>query len=670
MNVTSNGYYSEQYLNRRKQQLLEAQRYHYDQSYYAPTPQELLRADRMNSGLESPHVVYEMPQRKQPIMKNIRPKPRVPSSSGSPNSARNGNDVEDQVEYYSDDDELKEEQTPAQLNYIQNQQQQQRRQHRYRNQRHYLLQPGQPIYPYDQYGYMQQPASRQPKIRPNKNDNYYLKQKEKFDAADASLKPKMYTHNTFREVFQDKDENINRYNPMDSVFEKKRVDSDGKDIKTTFLRNVRFMKESYHDYDYYDSRKKKKSNSVKDVFVTQVSDDDDDDDDDENNDVEQEGNQDAANGKSVSEDGGEGGAKKKAKNTKFKVMLRKKLKKTSKELGRNFDSHLEERRQLKAQAMKEEEEAKAKAEKLEQERIQETQFGTSLGTAAAAAGGIGGMVAPLANYLWSWMPSYPQQATNVDQNQVLAGEAIPPVVKTKFDEASPLSNALVVAAGAGTRAEDGGTTIKAKKNPRLKKFASGSKTLFANWNQPANKMFNGELMAMADASKLQKTKPTRDTPTAVDITSSATTTAQTEAAPNEFVIEYDSDNDEGKSMSEELYYNPQTRQLEMQPPTSQSSMLLASKPKPMLLDAQVPMELISNFILVLKRVQIMKLIFAPIDIIGEFFPHLQTVVIILELVLFVWILFELSRLIDALCMMVKAFCAPMIAVGRFMNKIM
>lgn len=65
----------------------------------------------------------------------------------------------------------------------------------------------------------------------------------------------------------------------------------------------------------------------------------------------------------------------------------------------------------------------------------------------------------------------------------------------------------------------------------------------------------------------------------------------------------------------------------------------------------------------------MKMLFAPIDIIGEFIPGLQGVVVFIELVLFVWILYELSRLVDALCMMIKAFCAPMIAVGRFMNRV-
>lgn len=86
-------------------------------------------------------------------------------------------------------------------------------------------------------------------------------------------------------------------------------------------------------------------------------------------------------------------------------------------------------------------------------------------------------------------------------------------------------------------------------------------------------------------------------------------------------------------------------------------------------DPNAPIVVVSTWINLIKRIQIMKMLFAPIDIIGEFIPGLQGVVVFIELVLFVWILYELSRLVDALCMMIKAFCAPMIAVGRFMNRV-
>lgn len=80
--------------------------------------------------------------------------------------------------------------------------------------------------------------------------------------------------------------------------------------------------------------------------------------------------------------------------------------------------------------------------------------------------------------------------------------------------------------------------------------------------------------------------------------------------------------------------------------------------------------IISNVGKLIKSIRLMQIIFAPIDIIQEKFPSLQTAVILIELVIFVWLLYELSLLIDALCMAVRAVCAPMIAVGKFMNRIM
>lgn len=83
-----------------------------------------------------------------------------------------------------------------------------------------------------------------------------------------------------------------------------------------------------------------------------------------------------------------------------------------------------------------------------------------------------------------------------------------------------------------------------------------------------------------------------------------------------------------------------------------------------------PVGVISHISSLIKSIRVMKIVFAPVDIIQEKFPSLQTAVILIELVIFVWLLYELSLLIDALCMAVRAVCAPMIAVGKFMNRIM
>ncbi|OBA22839.1 hypothetical protein METBIDRAFT_93459 [Metschnikowia bicuspidata var. bicuspidata NRRL YB-4993] len=82
-----------------------------------------------------------------------------------------------------------------------------------------------------------------------------------------------------------------------------------------------------------------------------------------------------------------------------------------------------------------------------------------------------------------------------------------------------------------------------------------------------------------------------------------------------------------------------------------------------------PTVIISNINKLIKNIKIMRILFAPIDVVAENFPRLQTFVIFIELFIFMWILYELSLLIDALCMAVKAVCAPMIAVGKFMNRI-
>lgn len=82
-----------------------------------------------------------------------------------------------------------------------------------------------------------------------------------------------------------------------------------------------------------------------------------------------------------------------------------------------------------------------------------------------------------------------------------------------------------------------------------------------------------------------------------------------------------------------------------------------------------PRTIMSNVNKLIKNIRIMRIIFAPIDIVAENFPQIQTFVIFIELFIFMWILYELSLLIDALCMAIKAVCAPMIAVGKFMNRI-
>lgn len=139
-------------------------------------------------------------------------------------------------------------------------------------------------------------------------------------------------------------------------------------------------------------------------------------------------------------------------------------------------------------------------------------------------------------------------------------------------------------------------------------------------------------------------------------------------ASSDLFLEFEVDFGDDENLAEELIYNPRTGQLEelVSCKSRYSDVRLPSA----LRSGTTPVTIISSVNKLVKNIGIMKILFAPIDVIGENFPRLQTLVIILELFIFVWILYELSLLIDALCMAIKAICAPMIAVGRFMNRIM
>ncbi|KAI5962308.1 uncharacterized protein KGF55_003384 [Candida pseudojiufengensis] len=549
MNVTSNAYYTSQYLNERQQN-----------QYRMPTPHDY--HSQFQPRLQKPYN-----PKQKPVMNNIRPKQQPISITTSPNSPSSS---QPEIEFEIDsDDQLEEELTPAQLNYL--------------TQNHMPTTIK-----------TKPPPPPQPLIKKsNKNNNYYLKQKKNYDLADNSMKPKLYTHRTFREVFQDKFENLDKYNPMDSVFENSKNfntppnQENGEITPTTekssaskFFRNVKFIKDDYNDYNYYDHRIKKKD-PVKEIFVENGSDDDE-------------------------EENSETGEKVK-KNRKFKSLLKKRIRQAKKDLGKDFDHHVDNSKKIP----------------IEESTPEEINESTEL-VPVSKGYDLKSYVNPYMNYVWSWVDYYKQgksAPTEQTTSKVLV-ESPQPLVKPK----------------------------------KFKKFTQNSKTLFTSWNEPANKMFNQ--------------KQLRNPPT---IRQSSNDTL-TEEYPKEFIIEYDSSDESSLpnsngSINEELYYNPETKQLESQPPTSSSSMISLKQKSPIPL-VNNSIEIVSSLISLIKKIQVIKLIFQPIDIIGEFFPNLQTIVIIIELLLFIWILFELSRLIDALCMMVKAFCAPMIAVGRFMNKIM
>lgn len=117
-------------------------------------------------------------------------------------------------------------------------------------------------------------------------------------------------------------------------------------------------------------------------------------------------------------------------------------------------------------------------------------------------------------------------------------------------------------------------------------------------------------------------------------------------------------------IADELIYNPKTGMLEALPSKRNAGKMGFRT------QYGSPVTIVSSVSQLIKSVKIMRNFFAPIDVIADNFPRLQTLVIIIELGVFAWILYEFSLLIDALCMAIKAVCAPMIAVGRLMNRIM
>ncbi|KAI3405409.2 hypothetical protein KGF56_001805 [Candida oxycetoniae] len=730
MNITSDAYYTPEYLYQKKRQLEQSLRYQTDQRYYASTPREYMSVSTRHTKemrSASASASSSATPSKKPVMKNIRPKV-VPATTPSPlNLVRNGDEVE--IEYECDsDDQLREELTPAQLTAMQNKFikrhcREQRRISRSRYDDHF---------PYDSFErQVQSPQQSLSRRKVNQNNDYYLKQKQRFDVADTSLKPKLYTHKTFREVFEDKTENKSRYNPMDIVFDKKEGEYSSSDgSKKRLLSGVKFMKDKYNDYDYYENRIRKsesngamKNNSVS--SPVSGGDHKQSPSGAKNTNIEKQSPSGAKNtiiekqspsgAKKTIIDGGNKEGKSKGEsifvsgddeepNTKInqarlKQLLKKKLKQASKELGRDFDSYIDEAKKQKivdkiveklvegevkeeekpsVKPKKEEGETKKKEEK-KAEKEEKVDVEVEVVEEKTNKCEPTSLLVPCVNYIKSWFPVGKQ-----DEKEV----TIPidkPDVQSK--QASSTSKELVPIKAASPKTATApaptppppppSTTPAAPpdnaqllKNPRIKKFTRGSKLIFANWNEPAIKMFNGNLAVPQKNSKPSLLPPPESTSISHIV----------EDTPTEFIIELDSENEEIESMSEELYYNPTTKQLETQPPPSSSASshhTLAIEGAPSsqeqlynLIDTQKPIEVISNLITMLKKFQIMRIIFSPIDVFGDFFPNLQMVVLIVELLLFMWILFELSRLIDALCIMIKAICAPMIAVGRFMNKIM
>lgn len=567
-------------------------------------------------------------------------------------------------EFYNGDqidnpDELVEEITPAQLNYL--------AERRRRNRPHVEYYPRKEkkgsndeyddgifvvnsshnsLYTNDEDSYYEAKPKKQVKF-----DGYYIDQQKRFEEAE-DVKPKFYTHKTFQDVFGDDEDN--RFNPIDLVFDdpEKIREQEQKQKFTRAVRNVqkKMGKNDYASYDYYvqkkvdeerrvneeakiqlrlekENAKREKENARSDrgmfklikrlkkkepeeLFVDHNSDDSDDN--------------------FVAEMGEENPMS----NPGVKKTLKKKWKSAKKNLGNNYFDNYEKETNARQQI------------KLTIEENQAMQEAAALREASYPTPGYAGPnenFHPLWNYLLSWVVYNQNYTAPTIQNQVI--EDAPP-------------DKIVELSSRGVPNDEGNSKENTKK--KRDKALTGLKTakgVFTNWNQPASAYFAGQ--KISPGSKIVAVPKVN-----FDVESSALTTS---VYPEEYEMELA----DGEELEDELIYNPDTGEFEplmRDAPTSASAMF-GDRTQFKNLHIGGPVRIVSNINKLIKSIKIMKIVFAPIDVIAVSFPTMQTVIILLELVIFVWILYELSLLIDALCMAVKAVCAPMIAIGKFMNRI-
>ncbi|CUM55430.1 uncharacterized protein AC631_03238 [Debaryomyces fabryi] len=616
MNVTSKGYYTSDYLNNvtrnRHVGLPDNERKQYD---YSSRPLNRSHSPRIATSVSGDHSPNSVRSR-TPVARTRTPlsRPRTPSqmddakvasAPGSPllsptveNFGQHAGKVSStssgsKEEVIYDPDYLEQGITPAELNVLQN-----------KNSRHYSHKV-----PRDK-ALINGKVIRQSVKYPR--GEYYIKQKQRYD--ESPYKPKFYTHKTFREVFEDEQELLEKYNPMESVFddpESKREQEQNQIFKRAFKTiQTKLGKDNYNEYDYY-KNKSMSPNEKRDVFVNAAgtSSGNDDDENDLNNKI------------YLTEEE----RKQLKKNKNFKNVWKRKLKKASKELSKDYSSNLD---YLNGRI-----ENISTTEPIVLEPEEPKEVGN-----AGPGPKADPEFHPLWNYILSWLV-YDQTETPGYQEE--------PVVNNSFRSKKKL----------GMNKD----TVKFD----LRNIKKNYQGVVNKWGQPASALFtNGQI------PQNQKSIMRRLAGSAL-----AAPPGLLDDLSQEFIIELDDADDEESYLDEELYYDPSSRQLQRNPPTSFSSLYPQARfnkqrRNSMLDSSKGPVAIISNLNTLIKNIKIMRIIFAPIDIIAMNFPNLQTLVIMIELVIFLWLLYELSLLIDALCMMVKAVCAPMIAMGRFMNRIM
>lgn len=477
---------------------------------------------------------------------------------------------------------------------------------------------------------------------------YYINQQKRIEEAeDSGPTPRSYTHKTFKDVFE-KDED-DRFNPIDLVFddpEKIREQEQKKTITRAFKTvQKKIGVNDYTSYDYYRMRQQELDRRIA-MDAEKLKKEEKE----ARKQEKEEAKKRRGKGKpkfeflkrkkegsgeifvdNLSEDSETENAGEAQENKPLNKQLKQKWRRAKKLIGENYmenyEKELEAREQIKP-GMKSVGNGRgllSEAADLQAVNSSSSHYGF----------GPNENFHPLWNYLLSWVvyPSAPCETA---------------IAEVKSE---PLFLFL------GDRS---GKKEKRKKT-KLKnsvKILPKYKHLIANWNQPMSAYLADQKRPGGGAMMIPYTHLGQ--------------IVETDYGSESGVEQYEIEFLDGEELEEELVLNPATGKLEalnQAPPTSSSAMLVGSRGGFLYLHEGAPLQIVSNVNRLIKSIKVMKILFAPIDVIAENFPAMQTIVILLELVIFMWILYELSLLIDAICMAVKAVCAPMIAIGKFMNRV-
>lgn len=728
MNVTSSGYYTNQYLDKYK-----IKHPHQHEAVSLTTPRQLKRADQIPTTPTSEHMPRLLPA--TPVSEPLESRGEIRGDvkkKSSPILRLTRLGKRDEIEYDPADDvedDLRGGITPAELNIIQRNRERDEAVRRQLSRRRKRLARKQ----HDQYPDIIHGKSAQeyysherkysrlsdsdisdddyekdmyfdpPKVEKKKYDysDFYVTEKKKYDA--SPFKKQMYNHKTFREVFQDKNENLDQFNPADFVFNTP-GDNDDKNqkLRVAFKTlQTKLGKTNYNDYDYYAQKKRdqeardkaKAAEANRDIFVSNSSDDSDDE--------------------AMMEYLPEETRQNLNKNKNFKKIWRRRLKNMKKELGQDYiksyhDNKAKYGRRSEDSAEPEEPKivevvdapATPKARKNKLEELDSGDDAMSLDSDSddllASPVGPNPAFNPVWNYMLSWLvydnPEKKESESDNDTSDFLD------VDDDAFNKAASVKAASVKAASVKAK-----LVKSAKKPPKPKKkvplklnlngLKKNYKSVVTNWSQPASALFTGDLAASAkDAERRHEMDAIMANAAAqsihtehADALSLALSMPAINTAPQELEVEVDSDFD----ADQEMYYNPITGQLDSAPPTSRDSMdamsirlhrstrssrSMRSKAPAAQLAALSTRDAVKSVLLSLnsmvRNFPLVGTLFSMIDTVRTNFPHLDTAVLVGELLLFAWFLYLATLLVNAVCTAVQAICGPIIAIGRLLNRIM